>query len=118
MEVYESMVKVLSNEILDKVLVDNLINSTNTYMNDVQTNVGAQYPITELRINFKENRVFAVWDDYSDEEQRSTQLIEEYSSLKVQLTDPLAQPTLFKQLIDIANEFKQLTGMNIEEVVG
>jgi len=109
--------KVESKEVTTATVKD-VIAAVQPYLEQLRTDVGAKYPLTEIRVNVKEGRVFVVWEDYSEEEQRTNALIDEYLQLKSQLTDPVKQPSLMARMIEIANEFKQLTGLNIEEVVG
>jgi len=111
-------VKVESAEIKDEEFVSKVVDSVSLFAKDAQSIASISYLVTELRINLKENRVFVVWEDYSEEEKRIEELINEYMSVKTQIKDPITQPTLMMELINIANEFKKLTGMNIEEVVG
>jgi len=106
-----------SKEVVGDV-VNEVVNVACGYEKQLRELSEAQYPLTEIRVNLESNQVFVVWKDYSDEEQQARELIAKYTEVKSQLTDPIAQPTLMKQLVDIAGRFKELTGMNIEEVVG
>ena len=107
-----------SGEVSNADLVSKIVDTVQSFAKDCQTDVGASYPVTEIRVNLKEGRVFVVWEDYSDEERRTNALIDEYLKLKSELEDPVRQPSLMARLMEITREFKQLTGLNIEEVVG
>ena len=109
--------KIDSKEVEGDV-VNEVVSVVSGYEKQLRELAEAQYPLTEIRVNLESDQVFVVWKDYSDEEQQTQELITKYTEVKSQLTDPIAQPTLMKQLVDIAGRFKELTGMNIEEVVG
>ena len=109
--------KTESKEVVGDV-ANEVVNVVSGYEKQLRELVEANYPLTEVRVNLETGQVFVVWKDYSDEEQRAQELIAKYTEVKSQITDPIAQPTLMKQLVDIAGKFKELTGMNIEEVVG
>jgi len=109
--------RVESREVVNTDVVKKIISDVVKYAEELQKSVNANYSIVEVRINLKENRVFVIWEDYSDEESKVKQLIEKYVELKQRLEDPIKQPSLMCELIKIADEFKKITGINIEEVV-
>ena len=110
--------RVVSREILNPELIEKVINSIEGFIDQMQKDVGAEYPLVSIEIELETRKIYVTWRDYSDEEARVRHLIERYMELKQKLADPLKQPTLFSEIIKIAEEFKRLTGLSIEEVVG
>ena len=110
--------RVRSGIIRDAKLVEEVVAAVKQFADRLREAVGAEYPITEVRVDLEEGKVFVVWKDYSEEEKRAEELIREYLELRSKLTDPLKQPSLLARIIEIAAEFMRLTGLNIEEVVG
>ena len=108
-----------SKEIID-VKVDELKQLVGQYEKDLRTIASAPYPLTEIRINLKEQRVFVVWEDYSDEEAAVKSLITEAVNVKNQLantTDDVQKAILLYQMGEIDKQYKSLTGFSISEVV-
>lgn len=108
-----------SKEIID-AKVNELKQLVSQYEKDLRTAAGALYPLTEIRINLKEQRVFVVWENYSDEEAAVKSLITEAIDIKNQLsntTDDVQKAILLYRLGEIDKQYKSLTGFSISEVV-
>lgn len=112
--------KVESLEVADASLVEKIVNAVKPSEPDLRASVNANYPLTEIRVNLKEGKVFVVWEDYSEEEQRIKELTQEALAIKEQLkttTDEVKKAVLVSKLGQIDEEYKRLTGVEIYEVI-
>ena len=111
--------KVKSSEVIGDI-VGELIGSIGDYEGQLRDNVGAEYPLTEVRVNLKEGRVFVVWEDYSEEEQ----VIEELTNQAIEIKDRIEstdyeveKAVLVAKLGEIDEKYYELAGVHIYEVI-
>ena len=62
--------KVESKEVVGDV-VSEVVEKLKEYEKQLRDLAKANYPLTEIRVNLEESRVFVVWKDYSEEEKRA-----------------------------------------------
>ena len=111
--------KVESKEVVGDI-VDEVINVVSGYEKQLRELAEADYPLTEVRINFETKQVFVVWKDYSEEEQRIAELTKRAMEIKESLaseTDEVKKAVLIVELGQINEEYVKLAGVQIYEVI-
>ena len=110
--------KVESKEVVGDV-VSEVVEKLKEYEKQLRDLAKANYPLTEIRVNLEESRVFVVWKDYSEEEKRIAELTTRALEIKEQLAeaDEIKKAVLMSELGKINDEYKKLTGVEIYEVI-
>ena len=113
------MLRTESKEVVGDV-VNEVVNVVNRYEKQLRELAGANYPLTEIRVNFETKQVFVVWKDYSEEEQRIAELTKRAMEIKESLaseTDEVKKAVLIAELGQINEEYVKLAGVQIYEVI-
>jgi len=107
-----------SVEIMDTTLVSNIVSQVQQIESQLKTAANTTFPITEVRVNIKDNRVFVVWDDYTDDEQVLQAIIPEIET-NVQswrtATDEVDRMDAIMKLKDIEDSIKQYN-VNVRDI--
>lgn len=101
-------------------IVSEVIEKIKEYNEKLRVLAEASDPLTEIRVNIEEGRVFVIWKDYSEEEQKIAKLTTKALEIKEQLateTDEIKKAILQSELAKINDEYVKLAGVPIYEVI-
>ena len=113
------MLRVESKEVVGDV-VDEIVKVISEYEKQLRELAEANYPLTEVRVNLEEGRIFVVWKDYTEEENRIAELTQKALEIKKKLeetTDDVQKAVLMAELGKINEEYVKLAGTPIYEVI-
>lgn len=112
--------RVNSREIQNDDLATQVVEAVSNFVEQMMQDVGTEFDLMEVRVNLKDGRVFVAWEDYSEEVEKTQNIINEAVELKAQLeaaTDELQKAVIIAKIGKLAEEYYSLTGMNLYEVI-
>lgn len=111
--------KIESKEVVGDA-VNEVVNVVSGYEKQLRELAEANYPLTEIRVNLETGKVFVVWKDYSEEENRIAELTQKALETKKKLeetTDEVQKAVLMAELGKINEEYVRLAETPIYEVI-
>jgi len=88
------MVKQESKIISNEKITNQIIQALNQYLKDIQTTEfedNTVIEITSLKINLKNNNVYVIYNDYTEEQNKMQNILSEAITVKSELETELAQ---------------------------